>query len=118
MLLSLQMPQMGDAMLRGTVVRVYLTAGSAIRPGAKLLDVRVDLDLAAAMDCPPIYFFRIVAGESGWVREVQVTSGAVREVGAALALFSTTPEEALSPGPARTLRVSQAAILDEPAWPM
>ncbi len=116
MLLSLQMPQLGEAMRHGTVVRFYPAVGTAVRPGARLLDVRVDLDLGGAIDCPAISFFRIVASESGWVREVHAGNGTVKDAGAVLALLSTTPDEASAGTPARALRISTVAILPEADW--
>ncbi len=42
--------------------------GSELRPGVPLLEVRVDLQSDQAQDCPPLYFFRLIATERGVLR--------------------------------------------------
>lgn len=110
------MPRMGDLMRVGVIDRLAIAAGQEIKPGTPLLDVCVDLSAAAPQDCPPIYYFRVVAREKGWVRELHAAVKDSKEIGSALATISTDPQEPLG-GPAqRALRTTQAGILKEPDW--
>ncbi len=116
-MLSLLIPHQGEAIASSTVVQVHVAVGTAIRPGTKLFDVRFDHEVAGAMDCQPTSFFRVVSGESGWVREIAVSPGTVAAPGSIVARISSQPDEPLTAEVARPLRVSLAAILHEPVWP-
>jgi hypothetical protein len=82
-----------------------------LQPGSKLIDLKVDLSLAVAHDCPPITFHRIAVRERVWVRRILVSTGEEVPVGSALALCSTAPDEPVDEEPARALRVSIIGIL-------
>jgi len=107
---------MGQQMTSGTVTSLGIAAGDPLKVGSKLLDVRVDLSTAAPQDCPPIFYFRMVAREKGWVRKVAVSVGEEKSVGDVLALISTEPDEPLDGPVVRPLRVASAAIVPEFEW--
>ena len=117
MILSLDLPRMGELMTVATVEKVYIAEGAEIKPGLRLLDVRVDLSAVAPQDCPPISFYRLVSRERGWVRRLSAAVGDVKEVGAALALIGTDPHETPETPPARAFRTTTAGVLLEAAWP-
>lgn len=116
MILSLEMPRMGEQMASGVVEKRYVAEGSAIQPGSRLFDVRVDLGVIAPQDCPPVYTFRIVSREKGWVRQVAPSVGDLCKVGQVLALVSTEPQEPLTAAPGRHLRVTSAGVLSDSGW--
>ena len=116
MILSLQMPQMGEQMTVGVIEKIYVAEGSAVQPGSRLLDVRVDLSAVAPQDCPPVYSFRIVARERGWVKQLTPSVGDVCAVGTVLALIGTDSEEPLTGSPGRLFRVTFAGILSDSGW--
>jgi hypothetical protein len=107
---------MGALMSAGTVTTLHIAAGGEIRPGSRLLDVRVDLSAVAPQDCPPVYSFRVVSRETGWVRQLTAAVGEVKETGALLALISSDPAEPLDGSPTRPLRTTAAGIIAEPDW--
>jgi pyruvate/2-oxoglutarate dehydrogenase complex dihydrolipoamide acyltransferase (E2) component len=113
-ILSLVMPRMGALMSAGMVASLHVTEGAELKPGARLLDVRVDLSAVAPQDCPPVYYFRVVSREKGWVRKLTASVGELKETGALLALVSTDPGEPLENPPARALRTTAAGIVREP----
>src|ERR671938_73658 len=102
------MPRMGEPMVSGEIRQLWVEEGSPLRVGSTLLDVRVDLSARAVQDCPPIYYFRVVSNEKGWVRKLSAAVGDTREVGQVLALISTELDEPLEGEPVRALRVSRA----------
>jgi pyruvate/2-oxoglutarate dehydrogenase complex dihydrolipoamide acyltransferase (E2) component len=107
---------MGALMSAGTVGKLHVAEGGEIKPGSKLLDVYVDLSAVAPQDCPPVYSFRVVSREKGWVRKLTASVGEVKETGALLALLSTDPDEPLEELPVRALRTTAAGIVGEPDW--
>ncbi len=116
MLFSLTLPALTRQMRSGVIIQLDATEGCPLSVGSRLLDVRVDLSAVAAQDCPPIYFFRLVARERGWVRKVCARVGEERGVGDLLALISTDPEESLDGPPARALRIASASVVPEFQW--
>lgn len=111
MLLTLTLPRINELMISAVVETIHAAAGSALAPGAKLMDLTVDLSAVAAQDCPPISLYRIVLRDRAWLRRVAVACGDDVEVGALLAHFSTDPDEPLEGEPARAVRVTIAGIL-------
>ena len=117
--MTLTLPRINELMTSAVVLAIHAAAGSALTPGAKLLDLSVDLSAAAAHDCPPISLYRIVLRDRAWLRRVAVARGDDVAVGALLAYFSTEPDEALDGKPARPVRVMIAGILaQEDGWPV
>ena len=114
MILSLVLPRMGELTRPGTVRRVIARAGDALRPGAPLLEVRVDLDETNARDCPATIFYRLIATERAYLRRLSVAPGDVLEVAAPIGLATTSLEEAFDGPPVRTLRTASISIQVDP----
>jgi pyruvate/2-oxoglutarate dehydrogenase complex dihydrolipoamide acyltransferase (E2) component len=112
MLLEMDMPACGPAMTAGIIQRVLVTPGARVERGAGLLEVRVDLTEVAAQNCAPVFTFRMVSAEAGWVRDVAVQAGDTCPVGARLGLVSTESGEPVAPVRRRPLRVSVATIVE------
>lgn len=114
MIYSLVLPKVGQQMQQGTIHRCVASPGDELRPGAALLEIRVDLGSDKAQDCPPLFFFRIIATERGVLRSLDVAAGAVLDVGAKLGTVTTTAGEATEGAPARALRTTSVAIQIDP----
>jgi len=114
MILSLSLPRVGAQMQRGTIHKLIAKAGDELRPGTPLLEVRVDLGAAKAQDCPPLVFFRIVATERAFLRSLDVSLGAVLDVGALLGVATTDRSENAAGTAARNLRTTSVAIQIDP----
>ncbi|MBI1262904.1 MAG: hypothetical protein GC184_14395 [Rhizobiales bacterium] len=100
-------------MSSATIQVIYPMEGTLMVPGSKLLDIKVDLSLAASHDCPPVSFHRIALRDRVWLRRLLVPLNAELAVGTKLALFSTTADESLDVAPAREVRTSMASILQQ-----
>ena len=111
MVLTQTLPRINELMTSAVVDSIHAAAGSALTPGAALMDVSVDLSAVAAHDCPPISLYRIVLRDRVWLRRIAVARGDDVEVGALLACFSTEPDESLDGEPSRSVRVTIAGIL-------
>jgi len=114
MILSLALPRMGELTRPGTVRRVLARAGDALRPGAPLLEVRVDLDEANARDCPATIFYRLIATERAYLRTLSVSPGDVLEVAAPIGLATTSLEETFDGPAVRPLRTTSISIQVDP----
>ena len=106
MILRVDLPSINQSADTAVVETIYPSEGSLLQPGSKLVDLKVDLSLAVAHDCPPITFHRIAVRERVWVRRILVSAGEELPVGSVLALCSTAPDEPVDEEPARALRVS------------
>ena len=111
MILRVDLPSINQSADTAVVEAIYPSEGSLLQPGSKLVDLKVDLSLAVAHDCPPITFHRIAVRERVWVRRILVSAGEEVPVGSVLALCSTAPDEGVDEEPARALRVSIIGIL-------
>jgi hypothetical protein len=98
----------------GTVHRLLARPGDALRPGTALLEVRVDLGAGKAQDCPPIFYFRLIATERAHLRTLVVAPGDVLDVGAPLGVATTTPDETFDGPATRSLRTTSVAIQVDP----
>ena len=114
MILSLALPRMGELTRPGTVRRVLARVGDALRPGAPLLEVRVDLDGASARDCPATIFYRLIATERAYLRKWSVAPGDVLPVAAPIGLATTSLAEAFDGPPVRALRTTSVSIQVDP----
>ena len=114
MILALNLPQVGVQMRQGTVHKVLAKAGDALKPGTPLLEVKVDLGAAKAQDCPPIFFFRLMATERAALRSMEASVGDVLEVGARIGIASTDAAESTEVLPGRALRTTSVAIQTDP----
>jgi hypothetical protein len=111
------MPSLSAQMSTALITRLNIAEGGALPNGSPLLEVRLDLGPMGAQDCPPVYFFRLVSREKGWVRKVFASVGEARGAGDTLALISTERDEPIDGPPARGLRTSSASIVPEFEWP-
>jgi pyruvate/2-oxoglutarate dehydrogenase complex dihydrolipoamide acyltransferase (E2) component len=114
MILSVVLPRVGSQMKHGIVHRLLAGAGDALRPGVALLEVRVDLDSDQAQDCPPLYFFRVIATERGVLRALDVAVGDVVDAGAVIGKVTQTAEESTAGAATRALRTTSIAIQVDP----
>jgi hypothetical protein len=117
MILSLALPRMGELTRPGTVRRVLARVGDALRPGAPLLEIRVDLDGTNARDCPAVILYRLIATERAYLRSLSVAPGDVLEVAAPIGLATTSLEEVFDGPPARALRTTPVSIQVDPLAP-
>jgi hypothetical protein len=111
LLLTLTLPRINPHMTTAVVKRIYATEGASLSPGAKLLDLSIDLSAAFPQDCPPISYYRLTLRERVWLRRLDVAPGDERKVGAAFARFSTEPNEPFDKEPVRSVRVITAGII-------
>lgn len=116
MLLNLNVPRINDYMASAFIESVHAREGERLAPGAKLIDMTVDLSLAAPHDCPPISHYRMVLREAAHLRRLYVRRGDEPVVGAPLALFSTDPDEPLDGPPGRMARTAIATIMFQSTW--
>lgn len=114
MILAVSLPRVGDQMHEGTVHRLIARPGDALRPGSPILEVRVDLSASKAQDCPPIFFFRLIATERASLRALAVAVGDVVPVGGPLGIATSTPDEGADGPAARALRTTSVAIQVDP----
>jgi hypothetical protein len=113
-ILSLTMPRVGAQMRQGQIHKLLVRVGDALKPGTPLLEVRVDLGSANAQDCPPLFFFRLIATERGVLRSLDVSLGDVLDVGAKLGVAASDGTESIEAKPARALRTTSVAIQIDP----
>jgi len=114
MILSITLPRVGEQMHRGMIHRVLAREGDMLRPGTPLLEVRVDIGAAKAQDCPPEFFFRLLATERGYLRKLLVAPTDLIEVGAAIGVATTVADEPLEQPAVRALRTTSVAIQVDP----
>ncbi len=116
MLFTLALPRINEQATSAVVGAILAGEGQALVPGAKLLDLRIDLSAVASQDCPPISYYRIVLRDRAWLRQLMVAPGDEVAVGATLALFSSERDEPLDGIPARALRVTIAGVAPPSDW--
>ena len=103
-------------MTEGIIHKVLIDEDAPVKVGTKLFDVMVDLSGMAAQDCPPVYYFRIVARERAFVRQVLVREGDACSIGVNLAILTTGDIESTSAEQRRPLRVTTVAIVVDPLF--
>jgi hypothetical protein len=114
MILSLSLPRVGAQMQQGTIHKVIAKPGDELRPGTPLFEVRVDLGSAKAQDCPPLFFFRVIATERAHLRSLDVALGQVLDVGGKLGVATTDRIEDAGGEATRGLRITSVAIQIDP----
>ena len=114
MILSLTMPRVGAQMTHGTIFRLVAKPGDELKPGTPIMEVRVDLESEKAQDCPPLFFFRLLATERGVLRSLTAEQGALLAVGTALGVVTSTAAEAADGAAARALRTTSVANQIDP----
>ena len=116
MILSVALPRMNPNMQSAIVEALYCVEGTLLVPGAKLVDLKVDLSLAVAHDCPPVTYHRIALRDRAWLRRVLARPGEEIAVGAALLILSSDPDEDPDAPPERQARTSVAGIMHQTDW--
>jgi pyruvate/2-oxoglutarate dehydrogenase complex dihydrolipoamide acyltransferase (E2) component len=116
MLVRLELAAVSADVKEVTLERVHLGEGEVVTPGAKLVDVRVDLSTTAAQDCPPVFHLRLVARERGVLRRLLASAGQRVGVGQPLAVLSSEADEPLDGEPVRALRINTVAITVDPLF--
>src|SRR5512141_2423040 len=115
-ILTLTLPRIMEGMDAALVRKVHGAVGTELAPGAKLVDLSIDLSAVAPHDCPPITLYRVALRERAWLRALNAPAGSSIEPGCVLARFSTTPDEPLGQSDAREVRVTIAGISHPPEW--
>jgi pyruvate/2-oxoglutarate dehydrogenase complex dihydrolipoamide acyltransferase (E2) component len=113
-ILSLTLPKIGVQMQQGIIHKLIAKVGDELRPGTPLLEVRVDLGADKAQDCPPLFFFRIIATERAVLRSLNIAHAQVVAVGAALGVATSASAESAEGQPVRALRTTSVAIQIDP----
>jgi len=117
LLLSIELPRLHELMTTAVVSHVHAAPGDEIAVGAPLLDLRVDLSHAAAHDCPPVSFFRVVARDRGVLRTLTAGKGSEIAPGERIGLLATTADEPVTGEPARPARLTTVGVLGpEAEW--
>jgi hypothetical protein len=116
MILSLVLPRMDRSIRAGTVHRLIARPGDALRAGAALLEVRIDLEQANARDCPSVIFFRLIATERAYLRSLEIALGDSIEPAAPIGIATTTVEEPFDAPATRALRMASVAIQVDPLF--
>jgi hypothetical protein len=116
MLLALRMPKVGELMTNGQLRNALPAPGTRIGPGTSMVEVRVDLSYRTTLDCPPIYYFRVVAREAAVVLKTEHKTSELVDVGEILAWLGTNPDEALRSKPDRDFRVASVGIQVDPVF--
>lgn len=117
MLLAIELPRLHELMTTAVVTEVHVTPGAVLEPGAPLFDVRVDLSHAAAHDCPPVSWFRVILGDRGVLRTFTAAKDGEVAPGERIGLLASTPDESTAAAPARAARVTTVGIVGpETAW--
>ncbi len=114
MILSLGLVPLGKQMEQAQLHRICVQPGDAVRPGSALAELRVELGASMIQDCPPIFYYRLVATERAIVRRVEVKPGEWLRAGAPLLLLASTADESLEGAPARALRCTAITIQVDP----
>ena len=116
MLLNLLAPRINEYMTTAQAHAIHAREGEDLAPGAKLMDLLVDLSATADHDCPPVSLYRLVLRDKARLRRLDVGVGDEVGVGAALGAFLTDPQEPLDGPPARAARVTIAGIILQSGW--
>jgi len=98
------MPQLGETVTEGKIVKWFKSAGEAVKPGDNLFEIETD---KTSMEVP--------ATSSGTLSEIRFQVGEVAKVGAVVAVISAS-EQALRPKPAEIPKSApQTPVISVPA---
>jgi hypothetical protein len=111
MTLEFRLPTISPHMAEARIECIHAAPGAVLKAGSKLLDLSVDLSGNFSQDCPPISYFRIIVREAVVLREFALTVGQPCRIGGLIAVFSTTPDEALDSSSPRDIRFATAGII-------
>ena len=111
MLLTLKLPNLLANARLAQIETLFVVEGQLLKPGMKIVDLRIDLTSVVAHDCPPVSFYRIAFRDHAWLRRLSVANGDTLEIGTELALFSTEENEPLNGSVGRSARFITAGII-------
>jgi hypothetical protein len=111
MIYEFRLPAVNPHMTGARIECYYAEPGDALKTGAKLLDLGIDLSSAFAQECPPVSFFRVVLRETLILRSLAFARGDFCPVGEIIALFSGERDEDITAPPARGVRFATAGIV-------
>ncbi len=111
MIYEFRLPAVNPHMTGARIECYHAEPGDALKTGAKLLDLGIDLSSAFAQECPPVSFFRIVVREPVIVRSLGFARGEFCRVGETIALFSVAREDDIAAPPVRGIRFATAGIV-------
>lgn len=111
MILEFKLPTITPNKAETTMECFHAAVDAPLKPGAKLLDLSVDLSGNFSQDCPPISYFRVIVREPAVLRKIVMAAGQKGQVGDLIALFSTTPDEPIDQPPQRGIRFATAGII-------
>ena len=118
MLISLKLPKIVDTPCIYSVNNVYCNEGQLLRRGDRIFDLKVDMQSSLMHDCPAINFFRFVAQEQLWLRNLSIVSGQILETDDLIAILTSEENEQILMPPVfqRQMRFARAAIAHEVDW--
>src|SRR5947199_5985128 len=86
--MNVLMPQLGETVSEGKIVKWFKSAGDAVKPGDNLFEIETD---KVSMEVP--------STTTGVLAEIRVATGAVAPVGAVVAVISAAGGAVASPPP-------------------
>ncbi|MGC2460970.1 MAG: hypothetical protein WA446_08380 [Steroidobacteraceae bacterium] len=117
MLLELSLPLINPHMAHASIDAILVRLDTKIAVGQTILELTVDLSDQFPHDCPPVSHYRLCACEAAWLRHLSIAAGEKVPVGALLAKFSKTPDEAVEYRAGRPLRTTIVGVTREwQAW--
>lgn len=117
MLLAIELPRLHDLMTTAVVTAVHAVPGATLESGAPLFDIRIDLSHAAAHDCPPVSWFRVILRDRGVLRALTVAEDSEVAAGERVGLVASAPDESTSGEPARAARLTAVGLVGpDPEW--
>ncbi|MEP7208389.1 MAG: hypothetical protein ABI920_15745 [Casimicrobiaceae bacterium] len=116
MILTVTLPCIMAQMQHAIVRRPHGIVGTEMHPGAKLVDISIDLSAVAPHDCPPVSLFRIAIRERAWLRTFDLRTGDAVAPGIVLAWLTTDPDEPMHAPGNREARFAVAGIAEPAEW--
>ncbi|HEX2789659.1 MAG TPA: hypothetical protein VHN17_04460 [Steroidobacteraceae bacterium] len=117
MLLELALPLINPHMAHASIDAILVRLDTKIAVGQTILELTVDLSDQFPHDCPPMSHYRLCACEAAWLRQLSISAGEKVAVGAALAKFSNTADEAMENRASRPLRTTIVGVTRQwQAW--
>jgi len=110
MLLELSLPLINPHMAHARVDSILVRPDKKIAVGQAILELTVDLSDQFPHDCPPVSYYRLCASEAAWLRHLAIAAGDKVAVGALVATFSKTSDEAVENCARRGLRTTVVGV--------
>jgi hypothetical protein len=111
MIYEFRLPLIVNQMTGATIECLYARRGDSLKMGSKLFDLSIDLGSIFAQECPPVSFFRVVMREAAWLRRLDLAPGRFSALDEVMAIFSTSPDEAVDHPVTRAIRTTVAGIV-------